>query len=277
MAAKKKHVPARTAGAAQKADKYDLYLKSVQAPDVDVVFFDRVYRTEYKQPAAVLREDFCGTAAVCYEWVKRHPKRRAIGVDNDPEPLNWGVKHLRPKISEADAERVRLLEDDVRAIKGEKADVIAAQNFSFQCFKTRDELRKYFEAARKNLAKKGVLILDAMGGPEVIEEDRREKTKFRNFTYIWDQARFDPITHDCKFHIHFRFKDGSRWRNAFTYEWRLWTLPELQELLIEAGFKRADVYWEGTDADSGDGNGIYRKRRSAESDTAWVCYVVGVK
>jgi|GEM_PF-4191526 len=36
--------------AGRKADKYELYLASVQAPDVDVEFFERVYKKEYKQP-----------------------------------------------------------------------------------------------------------------------------------------------------------------------------------------------------------------------------------
>ncbi len=267
----------RTGDAARKADKYELYLASVQAPDVDVEFFERVYKKEYKRAPDLLREDFCGTAAVCYEWVKGPRGRHAIGVDFDPEPLAWGVKHLRPKIKESEAARVRLVQNDVRVVKGPKADIVAAQNFSYMTFETRDGLRKYFKAARANLKGKGLLILDAMGGPEVIEEEREETSKFKGFTYVWEQARFDPITHHCRFHIHFEFKDGSEMKRAFTYEWRLWTLPEIQELLLEAGFRRADVYWEDTDSDSGEGNGTYRRRKSAESDDAWVAYIVGVK
>ena len=50
-------------------------------------------------------------------------------------------------------------------------------------------------------------------------------------------------------HIHFEFTNGSRLKRAFTYEWRLWTLPEIRELLGEAGFSRSTVYWEDRDAD----------------------------
>jgi hypothetical protein len=46
---------------------------------------------------------------------------------------------------------------------------------------------------------------------------------------------------------------------------------------LEAGFRRADVYWEGTDSKTGKGNDVYRRREHAESDPAWVAYVVGVK
>ncbi len=264
-------------GLAAKADKYDLYLKSVQAPDVDVLFFVRAFKHAYGRAPVLLREDFCGTAAVCYEWAKSKKERRAIGVDIDPEPLEWGVKHLRGKLKPKVADRVELIQDDVRVVQGPKADVVSAQNFSYLCFKTREALRGYFESAYANLAPEGVLVLDLMGGPEVIEEGHVEETKHGKFTYLWDQARFDPITHDCKFHIHFRFKDGSKKRRAFTYEWRLWTIPEVSELVAEAGFKKVDVYWEDTDTDTGEGTGTYRRRKSAESDTAWVAYIVGTK
>ncbi|GIS90868.1 MAG: hypothetical protein CM1200mP20_09090 [Pseudomonadota bacterium] len=35
-------------------------------------------------------------------------------------------------------------------------------------------------------------------------------------------------------------------------------LPELEELLLEAGFSRTVVHWEGTDPKTGEGNGEYR-------------------
>ena len=58
-------------------------------------------------------------------------------------------------------------------------------------------------------------------------------------------------------HIHFKFPDGSRIKNAFSYDWRLWTLPEVQELLAEAGFDRITVYWQGTDEETGEANGEF--------------------
>jgi len=70
---------------ASQADKYTLYQQAVQEPDHEVEFFDRVYRARHKRLPKVLREDFCGTFAVCCEWVKK-PGRVAIGVDLDPEP-----------------------------------------------------------------------------------------------------------------------------------------------------------------------------------------------
>jgi hypothetical protein len=262
---------------ASRVDRYDLYQQSVQVPSYEVKFFDRVYKAEYGRPAALLREDFCGTFAICCNWVRKRPERQALGVDLDPEPLRWGREHNLAKLHEEDRGRVTLLQDDVRAVEGPKADIVAAENFSWWIFKTRAELREYFEAARANLKPKGVFVLDSMGGSEVIEEDHEDVTKYDGFKYVWEQARFDPITHHCQFHIHFKFKDGSALRKAFTYDWRLWTLPETTEVLAEAGFSRADVYWEGTDPETGEGNEVYRKREHAPSESVWISYIVGVK
>ncbi len=266
-----------TAGTlASRADKYDLYIQSVQSPDVEVAFFDRAFRNHYGRRPQVLREDFCGTALVCYEWVKSRSDRSAIGVDLDPEPLEWGRRKLMPKLKAGAADRLRLIEGDVRTTRA-KADIISAQNFSYFCFETRRELRDYFIHARRHLGDEGLLVLDALGGSEVMEDDREETTSFRGFKYVWSQLDFDPVSHHCKYAIHFRFKDGSELKNAFRYEWRLWTLPELRELLLEAGFSGADVYWEGTDRKTGDGNGVYRKRERGDADPAWIVYLVAWK
>ena len=75
-------------------------------------------------------------------------------------------------------------------------------------------------------------------------------------------------------YIHFRFPDGSEMKRAFAYEWRLWTIPELTDILVDAGFKQVDCYWEGTAEDGESGNGIFRKSRRGENDLSWVAYLV---
>ncbi|MGE3962463.1 MAG: class I SAM-dependent methyltransferase, partial [Planctomycetota bacterium] len=75
----------------------------------------------------------------------------------------------------------------------------------------------------------------------------------------------------------FRFRDASEWKRAFTYDWRVWNLPEVRELMLDAGFERADVYWEGTDRKTDEGNGIFTRREVAEQCDAWIAYIVGVK
>ncbi|QNN23868.1 class I SAM-dependent methyltransferase [Planctomycetales bacterium ZRK34] len=261
---------------AEKADPLDLYLKSVQEPSVEVKFFQRAFKKEYGRQPALLREDFCGTAAICYQWVKKHPERRALGVDIDPVPLAWGLDNLTEKLTKEEVGRVKLMQEDVRHISEEKADVLAAQNFSFWIFKTRAALVEYFKAAHDNLAEQGVFVTDMMGGSEVYQDETEETTKKKGFTYVWEQAHFNPITSDAQFYIHFRFKDGSELTRAFEYDWRLWTIPEVVEAMTEAGFKRVDVYWEDEDED-GEGTGVFRVRKHASADAAWIAYVVGVK
>ncbi len=261
---------------AQRADRHLLYQQSVQEPEVEARFFARTYRQHFGSEARFLREDFCGTFAVCCEWVKRGKDRTALGVDLDPDPLAWGIEHNLAQLPDAAQRRVELLQDDARKQVAPGADVLAAQNFSFWIFKTRAEVREYFAATLGNLARQGILVLDMMGGPECLVENQVDQRRVRGFTYEWEQERFDPITHDCRFHIHFAFRDGSRLDRAFTYDWRMWSIPEVRELLLEAGYDRVVVYWEGADA-KGEGNGVYRPRQHAGSDPCWIAYIVGVK
>ena len=118
--------------------------------------------------------------------------------------------------------------------------------------------------------------MDAFGGYETYRE-MEEETEHDDFTYVWDQSRYHPVTGDILCYIHFTFPDGSKINRAFAYDWRLWTLPELQELLTQAGFARTQVYWEGTDRKSGEGNGVYTPTKSGEADAAWICYLSAEK
>ncbi|MEE9403318.1 MAG: class I SAM-dependent methyltransferase [Algisphaera sp.] len=267
---------------ADKADKYLCYQKSVQEPSHEVAFFEQAYAdfNRNKKPRH-LREDFCGTFAVCCEWVKGHGERTALGVDLDPEPLAWGKAHNLSKLNENQQPRVRLLEQDVRKHNRPAADILAAQNFSFWLFKTREEVIEYFKIARSNLAPGGIMVTDMMGGGECYEEDHKDvrtiKKGKKGFKYIWTQETFNPINHDASFSISFKFKDGSRIAPAFEYHWRFWSLPEVRELMLEAGFSAAHVYWE-VDYETGDGEtGEWERREDAPSDPSWVCYLVGVK
>jgi hypothetical protein len=91
---------------------------------------------------------------------------------------------------------------------------------------------------------------------------------------VWDQNKFNPITHECLNHIHFYFPDGTKMRKAFSYDWRLWSIAELQDLMRDAGLTDVTVYWEGT-AEDGSGNGVFTPRTNAPVDDAFVAYVVG--
>ena len=257
---------------AQSADKYELYEKSVQQPKEDAALVARIYKQHYSREARTLREDFCGTAAFACEWVKRNADNCAWAVDLDPEPLGWGREHHLADLGASQVERVTLTQGDVLDVRHEPVDVTVAFNFSYFLFRTRDELRNYFEVARKTLATEGLLVLDAYGGADA-QRCQAEKRSVDGFTYVWDQNAFDPIDHSVTNFIHFEFPDGSKLRKAFRYDWRLWTIPEIRETLGEAGFRETDVYWEGTDRETGEGNGIFRRCDKAPGDPAWICYI----
>jgi SAM-dependent methyltransferase len=265
-----------SASQADRADRYLLYQKAVQDPEGDVARLRRMYERIYGGSPRILREDFCGTAALAAAWVAAHRGNRAFGIDLDPEPLEWGRRHNIARLRPEQQARVTLVEGDVRAVRTPRADVLAAFNFSFFLFKQRAELLRYFKRCRAHLADRGLFAIDAYGGPESLEP-RQDRRRLGGFTYVWDQARYDPITHDATCHIHFEFRDGSRIDRAWTYHWRLWTLPELRELLAEAGFASSTVYWEGTELATNEPNGIFRPRAHAEPDPAWIAYLVAAK
>lgn len=256
-------------------DKYDLYMKSVQSPDADVEFFENTYKEIRKKKPKVLREDFCGTFGITCEWVKRGPRHEGIGVDLDPEPISYGKAHHLSVLSEKQKERVEIIKGNVMSTVTPFSDITVAVNFSYYIFKSRLLLRSYFKKAYDNLNKDGIFMVDCFGGP-LCQEPNEEEKVFKNFSYFWDQDKYDPISNEALFYIHFKRKGEKKREKVFTYDWRMWTIPELRSLMIEAGFKETLVYWEGTDKD-GDGNGEYTRVETAEDCGAWVAYIVGVK
>ncbi|HET9929938.1 MAG TPA: class I SAM-dependent methyltransferase [Polyangiaceae bacterium] len=254
---------------AKTADKHDLYQRSVQDADAEAAFIERVYKQLRGRAPQSLREDFCGTALLTATWVKRGPDRRGIGVDLDPSVLAWGREHNIAPLGEA-TERVELYCQDVRDKVAEKVDVVGAFNFSYWIFFTREEMKNYFSLVRRGLNKDGVFLLDAYGGWESQEPMLEERAIPGGFTYVWDQDQFDPITHRIRNYIHFHFKDGTKLEKAFTYEWRYWTLPELTELLGEAGYSDVRVYWDTSDDDEHE---AYKPRKRADNQPGWLAYI----
>ena len=258
---------------AARADRHECYQQSVQCVEAEIDFIDETFKELRGRRAITLREDFAGTANSSCEWVKRHNKAVAHAVDLDPDPVNWGKDNNVAKLTPSQQQRVSQIIADVRTARTPKADALLAMNFSWMIFQTRDTLRDYFKAARKNLSTDGLLFLDLYGGWESFKEMRDKRKINKNLTYVWDQHRYNPITGEMHCFIHFHFSDGSKINRAFAYTWRLWTLPEVRELLAEAGFSRSTVYWEGTD-DDGEGSGEYEPTDTGDADPAWVSYIV---
>jgi len=262
---------------AEKADRHVLYEKSVQNVAFEYKFVNHTFRKLRGRRPRHMREDFCGTAAMCCEWVRRCEDNTAIGVDIDPEVLAWARKHNLSRLQPDARLRISLLQEDVfRVSTAKPVEVVLAMNFSYQLFMTREQLGGYFHNVHAALGRKGILFMDAYGGYDAHREIR-EKTRYKGFRYIWEQARYNPIDGKMRCHIHFGFPDGSRMNQAFSYEWRLWSLPELRELLGEAGFSKVTVYWEETDPGSGEGTGVYSPATVGDADPGWVCFLVAEK
>jgi SAM-dependent methyltransferase len=256
-------------------DKFKLYQKSVQDPKSECRFALRVYRELRNKLPRALREDFAGTALLSCEWVRRVPGGRAVAVDLDRATLEYARKHSLAQLGPARS-RVTLLQANVLEAKGFRPDVVTAYNFSYFVFKTRDLLKKYFTRVYRSLAKDGIFILDIFGGPEA-QAIMEERYTYNDFTYVWDQAAYNPITAEARYRIHFEFPDGSRLRNAFVYEWRIWNLSEIKDLLGEVGFDQIHVYWEGTDTSGIGGNGVFRRSLRGDDALSWIAYVVASK
>lgn len=262
-------------GTASTADRHLLYQESVQCVESEIDFVDETFTELRGRKGIRLREDFCGTANTSCEWVRRRPDNEAVGVDLDMATLDWGRQHNLSKLEAPELLRVTLMNDDVMTVQTPPVDMLLAMNFSYWVFKDRATLKAYFEAARAALADDGVFFLDCFGGYEAYQR-LKEETEYDDFSYVWDQDYYNPINGDLVCHITFKFPDGSKMKRAFTYEWRLWSLPEISELLVEAGFTRSTVYWEGSD-DDGEGDGVFTAAEEGEADAGWITYIVAEK
>lgn len=261
---------------AKASDRHELYELSVQNVESEIDFADRVWERLRGRTARTLREDFCGTFAAACEWIRRRDDNTAIGVDLDAEVLAWGRERNLPTLDEDQVSRLEILEKDVRDSGASGIETVLAMNFSYFLFKTRDELRTYFETVHRDLADEGILICDAYGGSDSYTEMEEER-HLDGFTYVWDQNHYNPVNNDVVNHIHFRFPDGSEMTEAFTYEWRLWSLPEIREILTEAGFRNVTIWWEGTEEDSGEGDGEFEPTEFGEACPGWIAYFTAEK
>jgi len=268
-------------------DRHALYEVAVQGVDWDLDFLERVWR--YRHPGReprLFREDFCSTAALATAWVRRGRERRAWGVDLDPEPLAWARRHRLPWAREA-AKRVTLVRGDVREVRRPAVDVSCALNFSWWVFHERTDLLRYLRAARAGLSPGGVVVMNLFGGGDaeraLIERTRKraenapDGTPLPAFTYVWEHESLNPVDRRLLAHIHFELRDGRKLRRAFTYDWRMYTIPELRDAVAEAGFSDFEVWAEGWDAHAKRGNGVLYRRTTLDNEDTWIAYVVATR
>lgn len=256
--------------------KYTWYERAVQGPEDDVAFMQSTYKKLRGKPPKVLREDFGGTGLIACTWAKKSIAHRSYALDIDTEPLSYGLRTHRSRLKPEVQKRVRYIQKDVLKASAIRADIISALNFSYLIFKERQMLKAYFSSALKALNPRGIFCLDILGGPETQEVMVESRGIHGGVTYHWDCTAFNPINHHIKFSIHFQPRLGRMIRDVFMYDWRLWTLPEIKDLLLEAGFSDVIIYWEGDDG-RGSGDGVFKPTKEAENCLAWVSYIVALK
>ena len=179
-------------------------------------------------------------------------------------------------------ERIELVCSDVCAVETSRScssDIIVAGNYSFFVFKQRAGLLNWLRSAHDGLAPGGMLFIEMIGGTGVMDapsadparrisvdpgfvrvhpmsgkivggrsslsqEDAAEEDGGDGFIYLWEQKSYNPISSTTECAIHFRFDDGQELRDAFVYDWRIWTPVEVTNALKEVGFDSTKVLWE---------------------------------
>jgi len=225
--------------------KYDLYRWCVQDSSRMGAFVHAVHGGEPR----VLREDFAGPTGLACAWVSGDASRSAVAVDIDPEPL----AHVPATLAMRRGGRLDLRCDDSMTCAA-KADVVAALNFAACELHERPALLAYFRAVLGRLNSGGVLVLDIYGGSTACETGRKQATarvpksdpRFpgmagKKIGYTWQQVSHDAKTGRVENRISFKF-EGDSFADAFVYDWRLWSITELRDLLTESGFGRVELH-----------------------------------
>lgn len=275
-AAKPKESKKQRGGPSAGHDRYDLYEQCAQNPARDV----RMLRAIHGGDPRTLGEDFCGTAALSRAWIDLLPRGRAVAVDHDADPL------ARARARAGVGKRMKIVRADVMDAN-DPVDLIAVLNFSICEIHSRRALVRYLKHARGRLAADGALVLDIYDGSDafltgrVVQNLRSAKVPRARIRYEWEQRHADPLTGRVLNAMHFTVTGAGprqRFEDAFVYDWRLWSVPELQEAMTEAGFSGTEVFARVAEAMDSEGN-LYISPIADPSEVgeSFSVYVVGRK
>jgi len=254
-------------------DRHLLYERVVQSPEKVVAFLRSIHG---RSPSA-LGEDFCGTAAVSRTWVKLVPDGLAVAVDLDASVLERAHG----------AERLERIQGDARSATDparHPADVIFVGNFSIGEIHERPGLVRYLARCRERLRHGGVFVCDTYGGSSAFRIGAIERSHWIEggirVRYVWEHRTADPSTGRVVCAMHFRLERGGvifeSIEDAFVYDWRLWSVPELRDAMTEAGFAwteaREDLYGG---AGVGIGMAGERSKASLDDSEGFIVCVVG--
>lgn len=255
--------------------RLDLYRLAVQHPLAEAAFLERCYRHYFDDEPTRLREDFAGTSAVSAAWVMPDEDRRALAIEHHGPTARWAQRYVDRTLGHR-AEDVVIVEADVQDLRSPRVDIVCALNFSALIYHDRDALRRYLQHAKRCLDGRGIVVLDVFGGPGATRPQQQsrqvepDEAEYPPFTYTWEQRSFDAVSRRIDCRIHFDVA-GRRRPSAFRYDWRLWTLPDLTDEMLAAGFGAAAVW-----CDRPKRPGAYAPVDKLPPREDWIAYVVGI-
>jgi ubiquinone/menaquinone biosynthesis C-methylase UbiE len=236
-------------------DRHECYELCVQSPRHVVTLLRGIHGNLPTR----LREDFCGTAAVGIRWCAEADARgeaaSVVGVDLDPTCLERAKRHAR-EAGVLDRMTLRLADALSTTAGDEPADVVFVGNFSIGYIHERRDLVAYLTRCHTRLRRGqggfggGVFVCDLYGGASAFRlgglERRHPGRRGETIHYAWSHDRADPRTGMVENSISFRVEFGgeivAEHPRAFVYRWRLWSLPEMRDAMLEAGFARSAVF-----------------------------------
>jgi hypothetical protein len=248
------------AEAARMLDRHTCYELCVQSPR----FVTQFLRAVHGGDPRVLREDFCGTAAISRRWLSEATRAgvqaRAVAVDVDPEALAFARASAEPGMHGLAFVGADCVQIGVNAGAGslDPCDVVFVGNFSIGYIHERSRLLEYLRRSRERLTLGsagwggGVFVCDMYdnGAKFSLGSIRRtHPSRGRELIhYTWEHRSADVLTGIVTNAIHFRVElDGEivqEHTDAFVYVWRLWSFAELRDAMVEAGFADVRVYAE---------------------------------
>jgi SAM-dependent methyltransferase len=277
-------------------DTLELYRWAVQDPETHATVLRLMFeRLHPGHVPALLREDFSGTSAEAVAWLALAPGRRAWAVDCDAPTVAWARRRAR-RILGVRADDLHFIEADVMSVAPPAvppADLISVLNFSILYLREAAQLQAYLRHAWHCLARPGLLVLNLFGGAGALKPhtDRHlvtprprlaSEAAVPPFEFQWEQRHVDAATRRIDCRIHFRLRHPAapggvlELRDAFRYDWRLWSLAELIDALQAAGFDEVQV-WRHTHDPARGAAGVFLGPVSLdvfETMDLWTAYIV---
>jgi len=217
-------------------DRHELYERAVQSPSRQARFLRALLGAD-RNGTITLGEDFSAAGAIARAFCALDPAHRAVCVDIDQKALDRLTEMLAPGLR--DALTTRCI--DVFGAH-DPVDILAALNFSLCEIHDRNRLIGYLRNAKERLGADGYLVADLYGGLDAMSIGESEEELADGTRYVWEQRSADPLTGRVVNAMHFHLPTGETLRDAFLYDWRLWTIPELRDAMTEAGFRSTEVH-----------------------------------